>query len=178
MAQNRITIVQDSTTGDYSATIAVHPMHRKKVALAQWVADEPQGFPADSTLFIQFVERTSNGKVNVDGPLAFGSRTHGRHEFERKVLGGGRVRHHLDWLTAFDGGHFWYQIGYNDGADHILLDPELVVDGESTVLTKLLRLLLAQLLARSWRAPKKVKKTKAAKTAAKKTPATRKAKKR
>jgi hypothetical protein len=148
----------------------------------RWQVKRKDSFPDDATVILQFVSSPTPPKTNTDGPFVDGGVFNGRYTTTGKYI--------TDLVGFTADGSYNYTISYDDnGTERLLLDPEIVVDGNAPILNKLLKGLQAGLkvvrLAAGARPKPAAAKKAAAKAAPKKakarkaTPATkRKAKKR
>jgi len=115
MANIRVTI--EGSAGSFTAKVDDPKKSAERAELVKWKVDrpEPADFPADGVIFIQFPG---------EDPLIDG--TAGRHN-GRRTSNDHFVR---DRVGFVDEKSYTYKIFYHDSlGDHLLLDPELIVDG-------------------------------------------------
>jgi hypothetical protein len=124
MRRPTITIVE--TSGTYSATIDMDPIRCDLRERIKWKIRPPQ-FPY--TVFVQEfrvdIESDITRKIPVEGCLVEAVR--GR----QKSIRHSASDHRIDDGVGFREGSFPYYIGYidDDGNDHELIDPEIIVEG-------------------------------------------------
>lgn len=149
MAAN-ITVTIRGSAGNFTADVDDHHKRVERLERVKWKVHrpEPADFPANGVIFIKFTGKD---------PLFFGNK--GRHNGSRNSND-----HSVSGTVDFsknDG--YDYKIFYSDSSgDHLLLDPELVVDGGPFIDKK-----DKKPKTRPARAAKKAKKAKAAKKAKK-----------
>jgi hypothetical protein len=168
-----IEITLDPVTNQYVATVDILNAPAKRAGFVRWHIKRMDGFPAAATVIIQFVNQSTPPKVPTDGPFIDGSMTHGRYPTQGNFIYG------LVGLLA--SGKFPYTISWDDGGtEKLLLDPEIVVDGNLIILTKFIKGLTTalQALKKADKARGKTPKKAAAKKAKAKKAKTKKAKKR
>jgi hypothetical protein len=125
-----IEIKYDNTYGSYVAIVDKRKAGAKRGGCVRWKIKRRDGFPNNATVIIQFVDSSRPPKSPVDGPFFDGAKTHGKYATTDNsiinLIGG----------STADGG-FNYTISYDDaGTEKMLLDPEIVVDGNAPLVIK------------------------------------------
>lgn len=120
-----ITITAGAT--GYVASINQASFRARPSHVVKWKVSEPEGFPADGVVFLQFYERLGGQKVNSSGCLVDGVNNNGKHKGHKN----GANDHNVTGKIAVNAqGSFQYEIWFSDArGDHFLLDPEIVVEG-------------------------------------------------
>jgi len=133
-----IEITLDPITRQYVATVDIKNAHAKRAGFVRWHIKRKDSFPDAAPVIIQFVNQSTPPKAPTNGPFFDGSLTHGRYTNEGDFVYG------TVGFTA--NGSFPYTISWNDsGTEKLLLDPEIVVDGNLIMLTKFIKGLHAAL---------------------------------
>jgi hypothetical protein len=163
MSQTNLNIDIDLKTGAYKATVNDSKAKAKRAGHVSWLLSRKDGFPKKANVILQFVDKTTDPKTPIDGPFDDGKKTKGRYETKGKTLGG--------TISLGADGPYNYKLSYIDnGTEKELLDPELIVDGNSGPLAKFLKSVRAEfkrlqqrLKSRGGSTRKKAKKAKRAK---------------
>jgi hypothetical protein len=169
MANRPFVNVEIYDDGGLKARVDEDPYSRSWSQFAQWKIQGANLLPDGAAVYLQFVNKLA-GKAPIDGPLFDGDKKKGKY----KSTPSGNTLFIESIVTGVDG-KYAYQIGYElDGTSHLLLDPEIVVEGQSPQVLKFLRAIIA-----AFKQSEKRRFAKTAKTSKKaKRPAKRKAKKR
>lgn len=177
---HRPTITITGLPGSFTATI--DPLHKtfkaKRQDRIKWRVVQPESFPEDGIVFLQFVtfDAGTGTKTTTPDPgcLVDGVAKGGKHRGQRPNPND----HFVDERVAFNATinvGYHYEIWYEDSTGpHKLLDPEIVVEGNKRHANKAKKAKKAA--KKKSKTARKAKKAKKAKTATRSTK--RKAKKR
>ena len=115
------------SSGNYTATVSNAHLRAKPGKDLKWVVHEPVGFPADAVVFLQFYELINAQKVYSSGCLVDGAKNNGKQPGHK---GGANDHRVTGRVGSAAHGSFLYEIRYSDSSgDHMLLDPEIIVEG-------------------------------------------------
>ena len=129
MAQvHRLEINISGAPGAYQASVTRDPLRVKPGHDINWKVNEPDGFPRDAVVFLQFYENIDNQKVQSSGCLEDGDKYNGKQPGKKS----GANDHRVDGRTRRNArGNFLYEIFYSEGGNnYLLLDPEIIVEGD------------------------------------------------
>jgi hypothetical protein len=134
MSQTNITatITYDSVNKEYVAAVNKMKASGKRTGYVVWTLDRKDKFPKNAKVILQFVDRDTQPKVNVDGPMDDAKTSHGRYETTGQNIN--------TTVGNSATGRFFYTLSYDDGGtERLLLDPELIIDGNAPAYNDFLR---------------------------------------
>ena len=167
MAKPFVTVKIVENSGVYSASVDEDPYSRAWSELAKWKIQGANLLPSGSVVYLQFVDK-ANGKAPIEGPLYDGKKKGGKYNSQ---AAGNTI--FIESVVSGANGGYHYQIGYElNNQPNLLLDPEIVVEGNAPLIKKFLRACVAdwqESLRQRLGEPraKKAKKAKKARKAAK-----------
>jgi hypothetical protein len=133
-----VDIKLDTNGKNYMATVSDLHASGKRSDIFRWKISRKDNFPNKATVILQFV---GNGKSAINGPFDDAEQSLGRYETTGNNL--------IGLVSTCASGPFSYSLSWVDGgAEKVLLDPEIVIDGDAAPLTKFkqsLRAVLKQL---------------------------------
>jgi hypothetical protein len=165
MANRPFVNVEIYDDGGLKARVDEDPYRRAWSQFAQWRIHGANLLPAGSVVYLQFVDKLA-GKAPIDGPLFEGDKKNGKYQ---STPSGNTL--FIESIVTGANDPYSYQIGYEvGGTPHLLLDPEIVVEGQSPQVLKFLRgVIAAWKESRKRRFARKANKSKKARRSTKRT---------
>ena len=127
-----VDITYDNATERYKATVSYAKAHVKRLEFVRWTFKRKDKFPDSAAVIVQFVDQQTQPKAPVEGPFVDGKSVLGSYSTTGKYLS--------SIINTFASGSYCYTISYDDGGGvKELLDPEIIVDGNSILFEKFLK---------------------------------------